>query len=78
MCPSRRKRQAGRAGDGIGEGGAASGVVLEIEVGLDQLQFHQHRRARRVAADVDAGVEQILVDRGEKASAAARSSLAGK
>ena len=42
-----------------------AGIVLQIEVGLDQLQFHQQRRAAGAADQIDPGVEQGLFDRGE-------------
>ena len=72
------KQLGGGALDRRDEGGAPAGIVLQIELGLDQLQLHQHRRAVAAAHQVDAGVEQVLSSTAARiASAAARSSGAG-
>ena len=55
-----------------------SGAEAEVEVGLDQLGLHQQPAARRVADHVDAGVQQRLVDRGQRPFGQRQRALGGR
>jgi hypothetical protein len=47
--------------------GAAAPVITQVKIGLDELEFDQLGRAGKAPDEIDAGVEEVLLNRAEDA-----------